>query len=386
MKHKPVYLDNNATTPLDPRVLEKMLPYLKDTFGNPSSGDHIYGWLAEEAVEEARAEIASLIGAQPGDIFFTSSATESINLALRGVFYSDSNSKKHIITATTEHKAVLDTLKSLERDGAHVTFLNVDNEGRIDLKLLLEAIREDTLMICLMYGNNETGLINPIHEIGLISKDAGTYFFCDATQAVGKIPIDLETSNIDLLVFAGHKIFGPKGAGALYIRSGGQLMNLSPQQTGGGQERKLRSGTLNVPAIVGLGEACRIAKSESENDRKRLLALRDFFEEQISSKYDVHIHCKIANRLSHVSNIMFKYTDGHNLMNKIRQRVACSRSSACTSAVIQASHVIKAMHYDYDDALSSFRFSLGRFTTEHDINIALETLFLALEKLKNERN
>ncbi|SIR21420.1 IscS subfamily cysteine desulfurase [Pontibacter lucknowensis] len=377
----PIYLDNNATTPLDPRVLEAMMPYFTGKFGNAASRNHAFGWHAEEAVDYAREQIASLINCSPKEIIFTSGATESDNLAIKGVFEMYASKGNHIITATTEHKAVLDTCKHIEKIGGKVTYLPVNAEGLIDLKQLEEAITDKTILISIMYGNNEVGVIQPIREISAIAKKHGVLFFTDATQAVGKIPVDVEADGIDLMAFSGHKMYGPKGVGALYVRRKNPRVKVTAQMDGGGHERGMRSGTLNVPGIVGLGKACEIAKQDMEKDTARLSAMRDRLEKELLTIEESYVNGSREHRLPHVTNISFKYVEGEGLMMGVKD-IAVSSGSACTSASLEPSYVLKALGLSDDLAHSSLRFGLSRFTTDEEVDYAIDHVKEAVAKLR----
>ncbi|MDX5418367.1 MAG: IscS subfamily cysteine desulfurase [Hymenobacteraceae bacterium] len=377
----PIYLDNNATTPLDPRVLDAMLPYMTKMFGNAASRNHAFGWQAEEAVDYAREQIASLINCSPKEIIFTSGATESDNLAIKGVFEMYASKGNHIITVTTEHKAVLDTCKHIEKIGGKVTYLPVNSEGLIDLKQLEEAITDKTILISVMYANNEVGVIQPIREISAIAKKHGILFFTDATQAVGKIPVDVEADGIDLMAFSAHKMYGPKGVGALYVRRKNPRVKVTAQMDGGGHERGMRSGTLNVPGIVGLGKAAEIAKQDMEEDTKRISAMRDRLEKELLTIEESYVNGSVEHRLPHVSNISFKYVEGEGLMMGVKD-LAVSSGSACTSASLEPSYVLKALGLSDDLAHSSLRFGLSRFTTDEEIDFAIDHVKEAVNKLR----
>ena len=374
----PVYLDNNATTPVDPRVLETMLPFFSMHFGNAASHTHAFGWEAEEAVKVAREQVAKLINAEPEEIVFTSGATESDNLALKGIFESYSAKGNHIITVKTEHKAVLDSCKHLEKKGAEVTYLDVQKDGLIDLNELENRIKPGTILIAVMYANNETGVIQPIKEISAIAKKNGILFFSDATQAVGKIPVDVIKDSIDLMSFSAHKMYGPKGIGALYIRRKNPRVRLSSQIDGGGHERGMRSGTLNVPAIVGFGKACELCRLEMQNDFEKTSKLRNNLEKNLMKIKDVQINGNIEHRLPNVSNMSFKNVNSASVMAKLSKKIALSSGSACTSASQSPSFVLKAMGLSDEMALSSLRFGLGRFTTEEEIDFTMEELIKLL--------
>ncbi|PTX18784.1 cysteine desulfurase IscS [Pontibacter mucosus] len=378
----PIYLDNNATTPLDPRVLDAMMPYMTNMFGNAASRNHPFGWQAEEAVDYAREQIASLINCSPKEIIFTSGATESDNLAIKGVFEMYASKGNHIITVTTEHKAVLDTCKHIEKLGGKVTYLKVDDKGLIDLKELEEAITDKTILISVMYANNEIGVIQPIREISAIAKKRGILFFTDATQAVGKIPVDVEADGIDLMAFSGHKMYGPKGVGALYVRRKNPRVKVTAQMDGGGHERGMRSGTLNVPGIVGLGKAAEVARQDMEADTKRIAAMRDRLERELLTIEESYVNGSTEHRLPHVSNISFKYVEGEGLMMGVKD-IAVSSGSACTSASLEPSYVLKALGLSDDLAHSSLRFGLSRFTTEEEIDFAIDHVKQAVAKLRD---
>jgi cysteine desulfurase len=370
---KPIYLDYNSTTPCDVEVVQAMLPFFNEQFGNASSKTHAYGWEAEEAVENARQEIASLIGAHSQEIIFTSGATESINLAIRGVLEA-TVSAKHIITVATEHKAVLDVCRFMESKGVEFTILAVDKEGQIDLQQLEDAITPDTKLIAAMFANNETGVILPVEEIGNIANKNGVPFLCDATQAVGKIHVDVKANQIDLMAFSSHKIYGPKGVGVLYIRKGDPKIDLVPLQFGGGHERKLRSGTLNVPGIVGMGKAAALCKSRMTQDALMLKSLQQYFVDGIGQINGVRLNLSIENILPNVVNICVGINGGDRLLNMISKYVAASSGSACSSALVEPSHVLKAMGISDDDALASIRFSFGRYTTREELDIVLDAI------------
>lgn len=367
-----IYLDNNATTPCDPRVVEAMIPYFFEHPGNAASRNHPFGWEAEEAVSNARNQIAALLNCDEKEIIFTSGATESNNLAIKGVYEMYSRKGNHIITATTEHKAILDTCKVLEKHGAEVTYLEVDEKGRINLEELEAAIKPTTVLVTIMYANNETGVIAPVKEIGAICAKHGVLFHTDATQAVGKIPVDVEADGIHLLSFTAHKMYGPKGVGALYVRRKNPRVKVTAQMDGGGHERGMRSGTLNVPGIVGMGKAAEIARLEMESDTARIKALRDKLEAELLKLEESVINGDTEHRMPHVTNISFKHVEGEGLMMTFNTQIAVSSGSACTSASLEPSYVLKALGLGDDLAHSSIRFSLGRFTTEEDVNDAVE--------------
>ncbi|MFN4246210.1 MAG: IscS subfamily cysteine desulfurase [Flavipsychrobacter sp.] len=378
----PIYLDNNATTPMDPRVLEAMLPYFVEKFGNAASRNHSFGWVAEEAVDYAREQVAKLINADPKEIIFTSGATESDNLALKGVFEMYASKGNHIITATTEHKAVLDTCKHIEKMGGQVTYLEVNPEGLIDLKELENSITDKTILIAIMYGNNEIGVIQPVREISAIARKHGVLFFTDATQAVGKIPVDVQADGIDLMAFSGHKMYGPKGVGALYVRRKNPRVKVTAQMDGGGHERGMRSGTMNVPGIVGLGKACEICMNEMEAEAKRLSVMRDRLENGLMELEEAYVNGSKEHRLPHVSNISFKYVEGEGLMMGFNKNIALSSGSACTSASLEPSYVLKALGLGDDLAHSSLRFGLGRFTTDEQIDYTINAIKDTVLKLR----
>ncbi|HNR08901.1 MAG TPA: IscS subfamily cysteine desulfurase [Saprospiraceae bacterium] len=372
---KRVYLDNNATTPCDPRVVEAMLPYFTEKFGNAASRSHPYGWEAEEAVDYAREQIATLIHADPKEIIFTSGATESDNLALKGVFDMYRKKGNHIITATTEHKAVLDTCKHLAEQGAEITYLKVNDKGLIDLAELEAAIKPTTILVSIMWANNETGVIQPVKEIGEICAKKGILFMSDATQAVGKIDVNPREMGIHLMAFTAHKMYGPKGVGALYVSRKNPRVKVTAQMDGGGHERGMRSGTLNVTGIVGFGKAAELARKEMDQDMARISKLRDRLETTLKNKLEeVYINGDPAHRMPHVTNMSFKHVEGEGLMMTFNQRMALSSGSACTSASLEPSYVLVALGLGDDLAHSSLRFSLGRFTTDEDIDIAIQSI------------
>lgn len=379
----PVYLDNNATTPCDPRVVEAMLPYFTETFGNAASRTHPFGWAAEEAVDYAREQVARLIGADPKEIIFTSGATEADNLAIKGVFEMYAAKGNHIITAEIEHKAVLDTCKHLEKQGAEVTYLKVNHEGLVDLKELEAAITPKTILVAIMYANNEIGVINPIREISDIARRHGVLLMTDATQATGKVPVNVDKDGIDLLTFSAHKMYGPKGVGALYVRRKSPRVKVTAQMDGGGHERGMRSGTLNVPGIVGFGKACELCMEEMEAEGKRLALLRDKLEKALLQLEETYVNGPTKNRLPHVTNISFKYVEGEGLMMGFNRNIALSSGSACTSASMEPSYVLKALGLGDDLAHSSLRFGLGRFTTEEQIDYTIEAVSGTVNKLRD---
>lgn len=369
MKDKTSYLDYNATTPIDPRVLEAMLPFLQDNFANPSSTHHL-GQSINENVKKAREQIANFINAESNELIFTSGATEAINIAIKGVAESYSNKGKHIIIVSTEHKAVLDTCKDLERKGFEVTYLSILQNGLIDLAELQKAIRPDTILVSVMYINNETGVIQPIKETSKIVHDFGALFMTDSTQAAGKIEIDVDDLGIDLLCFSGHKMYAPKGIGALYVRN---KTKLSPQIHGGGHEQGLRSGTLNVPGIIALAKACEIASEEMDLNQKYISALRDKLESELLKFPNTSLNGDLENRIYNTTNICFKGQDANVLIGRMKV-IAVSNGSACSSAVVEPSHVLKAMGLNDDDAFASLRFSLGKYNTNKDIETVVNKI------------
>jgi cysteine desulfurase len=378
----PIYMDYHATTPVDPRVLDAMLPYFCEKFGNAASRNHEYGWKAEEAVENGRGQIARLIGAHPKDIIFTSGATESDNLAIKGVAEAYREKGNHVITQATEHKAVLDTCKHLEKQGFETTYLPVDRDGFISLDALRAAITPRTILISIMYANNEIGTIQPVEEIGKIAKDRGIFFHVDAVQAVGKIPVDVEKDGIDLLSITAHKMYGPKGVGALYVRRKNPVVKLASMIDGGGHERGMRSGTLNVPGIVGLGKACEICQQEMQTEFERVGRLRDRLKDALTSCLeDTSINGSLSHRLPNNLNISFSHVEGESLMMGIND-VAVSSGSACNSAAIQASYVLKALGLDDDLAHSSIRFGLGRFNTEEEVDYVADRVVDTVHRLR----
>jgi cysteine desulfurase len=378
----PVYLDNHATTPVDPRVLDTMLPYFREVFGNSASRNHEFGWKAEEAVENARAQVAKLINASPKEIIFTSGATESDGLAIRGIAEMYREKGNHIITQVTEHKAVLDTCKRLEKEGYEVTYLPVQKDGRIRLDDLRRAITPKTILISIMYANNEIAVVQPINEIGKIAKEKGIFFHTDAVQAVGKIPVDVQKDGIDLLSISAHKIYGPKGVGALYVRRRNPRVQLVAQIDGGGHERGMRSGTLNVPGIVGLGKACELCMNEMAEESVRLKALRDRLTKAIMSQLDeTFINGSMEHRLPHSVNISFAYVEGESMLMGIND-VAVSSGSACTSATLEPSYVLKALGVGEDLAHTSIRFGIGRFNTEEEVDYVVNRVVETVTRLR----
>ena len=379
---KPIYFDNHATTPVDPRVLEAMIPYFTENFGNAASRNHAYGWVAEDAVEKGRKQIASLIGATSKEIVFTSGATESNNLAIKGVAEMYAEKGNHIITAATEHKAVLDTCKHLEKKGCRITYLPLKGDGLVDLDMLRDAITDKTILISIMYANNEIGVIQPVKEIGKIAKERGVLFHSDAVQACGKIPVNVIEDGIDLLSITGHKLYGPKGVGALYVRRRNPRVQLTAQMDGGGHERGMRSGTLNVPGIVGLGAACEIAQREMPEESARLRALRDKLRATLEANLEeVYINGTMEHRLPNNLNMSFAYVEGESLLMGIND-IAVSSGSACTSATLEPSYVLKALGLGDDLAHTSIRFGLGRFNTEAEVDYVAQKMIDVVNKLR----
>jgi cysteine desulfurase len=366
---------------MDPRVLEAMIPYFTQKFGNAASRNHSFGWVAEEAVDYAREQVAKLIGASEKEIIFTSGATEGDNLAIKGVFEMYKDKGNHIITAVTEHKAVLDTCKHLEKLGARITYLPVKEDGLIDLGELEAAMTPETILVSIMYGNNEIGVIQPVREISAIAHKHGALFMTDATQAVGKIPVDVNADGIDLLACSAHKIYGPKGVGALYVRRKGPRVKVTAQMDGGGHERGMRSGTLNVPGIVGFGKACELCQQEMDSEAKRLSAMRDRLQASLLELEESYVNGNQQHRLPHVANISFKYVEGEGLMMAMKD-LAVSSGSACTSASLEPSYVLKSLGLSDDLAHSSIRFGLGRFTTDEDIDYAIKVTKNAVNHLR----
>ena len=378
----PIYLDHNATTPCDPRVVEAMVPYFTNAFGNAASRNHPFGWQAEEAVDYAREQVAKLIGADPKEIIFTSGATEGDNLAIKGVYEMYASKGNHIITCNIEHKAVLDTCRNLEKEGAEITYLDVKPNGLIDLAALEAAIKPTTILIAIMYANNEIGTVMPMREISAIARKHGVLVFTDGVQAVGKIPVDVNKDGIDLMAFTAHKMYGPKGVGALYVRRKNPRVKVTAQIDGGGHERGMRSGTLNVPGIVGFGKACEICLQEMESDAKRNSQLRDKLENALLKVEESYLNGDKESRLPHVTNISFKYVEGEGLMMGFNKNIALSSGSACTSASLEPSYVLKALGLGDDLAHSSLRFGLGRFTTEEQIDYTIEHVTNTVNKLR----
>ena len=378
----PIYMDNHATTPVDPRVVDAMLPYFTERFGNAASRNHSFGWAGEEAVENARAQVASLIGATPKEIIFTSGATESDNLMIKGIAEMYREKGNHIITQAIEHKAVLDTCKRLEKYGYEVTYLSVGKDGRVDPEDVRKAITPKTILITVMYANNEIGIINPIAEIGKIAKEHGIFFAVDGVQAVGKIPVDVQKDNIDLLAITGHKIYGPKGVGALYVRRRNPRVQLSAIADGGGHERGMRSGTLNVPGIVGLGKACEICQQEMAQESVRMRGLRDRLKAGLEAKLDeVFVNGSMEHRLPNNLNMSFAYVEGESLLMGIND-IAVSSGSACTSATLEPSYVLKALGVGEDLAHTSIRFGLGRFNTQEEVDYVIDKMVQVVTKLR----
>ena len=382
MLNFPIYLDHNATTPCDPRVVDAMIPYFTNNFGNAASRNHPFGWAAEEAVDYAREQVAKLIGADPKEIIFTSGATEGDNLAIKGVFEMYASKGNHIITCNIEHKAVLDTCKHIEKEGGEVTYLKVKDNGLVDLAELEAAIKPTTVLIAIMYANNEIGTINPMKEISAIAKKHGVLVFSDAVQAVGKIPVDVNKDGIDLMAFTAHKMYGPKGVGALYVRRKNPRVKVTAQMDGGGHERGMRSGTLNVPGIVGFGKACEICMNEMEEETKKVSKLRDKLQTELMKVEESYLNGDKDHKLPHVTNISFKYVEGEGLLMGFNKNIALSSGSACTSASLEPSYVLKALGLGDDLAHSSLRFGLGRFTTEEQIDYTVEQVTNTVNKLR----
>jgi cysteine desulfurase len=377
----PIYFDYNATTPCDSQVVEAMFPFFSQHFGNASSKAHAHGWYAEDAVAQSREQVASLIGADAKEIIFTSGATESINLAIQGLAQKHVSRGKHIITVATEHKAVLDVCAYLEEQGYNITYLPVDGMGMIVLDQLEGSIRKDTMLIAAMYANNETGVIHPVTAIGRLAQQYAIPFFCDATQAVGKVSVDVDTDCIDMMAFSAHKMYGPKGVGALFIRKKNPLLEIPPLFYGGAHERKLRSGTLNVPGIVGMGKAAALCQTMMTSDAKRLQELRDMFWKEIGAIEGVEWNGQKDQSLTHVANICFNMQGGDKLIKMLAKHVSVSSGAACSSATVEPSHVLKAMGLSDAKAHSSIRFSFGRFTTLQEITIAIEEIKKAVSRL-----
>ena len=384
MERDPIYMDNQATTPVDPRVIEAMVPFLGEIYGNAASRNHAFGWAAEEAVDRGRSQIADLVGARPKEIIFTSGATESDNLAIKGVaeFYADKGN--HIITAVTEHKAVLDTCQALEReDLAEVTYLPVDQYGRVDVDDVKKAIRDNTILISLMYANNEIGTLHPIREIGKLAKERGILFHCDATQGVGKIPVNVDEDGIDLMSMSAHKMYGPKGCGALYVRSRGPRVRLRAQMHGGGHERGMRSGTLNVAGIVGFGKACELCGQELEAEAGRLMSLRQRLYTGLTENLEeVYLNGHPTERIPGNLNLSFSYVEGESFLMGLNREIALSSGSACTSATLEPSYVLKALGVGEELAHTSIRFGLGRFNTEEDVDYVVRRVSEVVVRLR----
>ena len=384
MSNRLIYLDNNATTPTDPRVVDAMLPFFYEKPGNAASRNHPFGWVAEEAVDYARDQVASLINVDSKEIIFTSGATESDNLALKGVFEMYKKKGNHIITLKTEHKAVLDSCDKIEKMGGEVTYLDVDDEGLVNLEALEAAIKSNTILVSIMWANNETGVIQPMKEIGAICEKHGVLFMSDATQAVGKIPVDPKEVGVHLMAFTSHKMYGPKGVGALFVNRKKPRVKVTAQLDGGGHERGMRSGTLNVPAIVGFGKAAELAQKEMEEEAKRLSALRDKLENGLNDILEeVYVNGSVEHRMPHVTNISFKHVEGEGLMMTFNQNIAVSSGSACTSASLEPSYVLIALGLGDDLAHSSIRFSLGRFTTEEDVDYAIDAVSKGVNHMRD---
>jgi cysteine desulfurase len=379
--HFPIYMDYSATTPIDPRVADKMIPYLREQFGNPASRSHMYGWTAEKAVEEAREQVAALVNADPREIIWTSGATESNNLAIKGAAHFYKTKGKHIITVKTEHKAVLDTVRELEREGFEATYLQPQDNGLITVQQLAEAIRPDTILVSVMLVNNEIGVIQPIDEIGELCRSKGIIFHSDAAQATGKVKIDLEKTKVDLMSFSAHKTYGPKGIGALYVRRKPRV-RIEAQMHGGGHERGLRSGTLATHQIVGMGEAFHIAKVEMDEELVRIKALRDRLANGLHEMEEVYINGDMAHRVPHNLNVSFNYVEGESLIMAIKD-IAVSSGSACTSASLEPSYVLRALGRSDELAHSSIRFTIGRFTTEEDIDFTIKLIKEKVAKLRD---
>ena len=380
MQSRPIYMDYSATTPVDPRVVDKMVPFLHEQFGNPASRSHSYGWAAEQAVEEARAHVAALLGADPREIVWTSGATEGNNLAIKGAAHFYQGKGKHLVTVKTEHKAVLDTCRDLERQGFDVTYLDVREDGLLDLDAVQQALRADTILVSVMLANNETGVIQPVAEIGALCRARGIVFHCDAVQAAGKIPVDVNALNVDLLTVTAHKVYGPKGIGALYVRRKPRV-RIEAQMHGGGHERGMRSGTLPTHQIVGMGEAFRLAKEEMEEESRRVGALRDRLLAGLSTLDEVYVNGDLTRRIPHNLNVSFNFVEGESLIMGIKG-VAVSSGSACTSASLEPSYVLRALGRSDGFAHSSIRFTLGRFTTEAEVDSVIAQVRDTVGKLR----
>ncbi|MCY1253114.1 Cysteine desulfurase IscS [compost metagenome] len=379
--HFPIYMDYSATTPVDPRVADKMIPYLREQFGNPASRSHAYGWAAERAVEEAREQVAALVGADPREIVWTSGATESNNLAIKGAANFYSGKGKHLITLKTEHKAVLDTTRELERQGFEVTYLDVKENGLLDMEVFKQALRPDTILVSVMLVNNEIGVIQDVEQIGEICREKGIIFHCDAAQATGKVAIDLNKLKCDLMSFSAHKTYGPKGIGALYVRRKPRV-RIEAQMHGGGHERGMRSGTLAPHQIVGMGEAFRIAREEMATENERIRMLRDRLWNGLSDMEEVYLNGDLEHRVPHNLNVSFNFVEGESLIMAIKD-VAVSSGSACTSASLEPSYVLRALGRNDELAHSSIRFTVGRFTTEQEIDYTIELLKSKIGKLRD---
>ncbi|HDR9501438.1 IscS subfamily cysteine desulfurase [Burkholderia cepacia] len=380
MQSRPIYMDYSATTPVDPRVVDKMVPFLHEQFGNPASRSHSYGWDAEQAVEEARAHVAALLGADPREIVWTSGATEGNNLAIKGAAHFYQGKGRHLVTVKTEHKAVLDTCRELERQGFDVTYLDVREGGLLDLDTVRQALRADTILVSVMLANNETGVIQPVTEIGALCRARGIVFHCDAVQAAGKIPVDVNALNVDLLTVTAHKVYGPKGIGALYVRRKPRV-RIEAQMHGGGHERGMRSGTLPTHQIVGMGEAFRLAKEEMAEESRRVGALRDRLLAGLSTLDEVYVNGDLARRIPHNLNVSFNFVEGESLIMGIKG-VAVSSGSACTSASLEPSYVLRALGRSDELAHSSIRFTLGRFTTEAEVDSVIAQVRDTVGKLR----
>lgn len=378
----PIYLDHNATTPCDPRVVEAMLPYFTEHFGNAASRNHAFGWQAEEAVKLSREQVAKLVGAEPGEIVFTSGATEADNLALKGVYEMYAGKGNHIITCNVEHRAVLDPCKHLEKQGAEVTYLAVGPDGLINVDELEAAFKSTTILVAIMYANNEIGTVMPIKQISEVAKRKGVLVFTDATQAVGKISVDVNNDGVDLMAFNAHKIYGPKGIGALYVRRKNPRVKLAAQMDGGGHEKGMRSGTLNVPGIVGFGKACEVCMNEMMNDAKKMSVLRNKLEDALLGVEEVSVNGSKEHRLPHVTNLAFKGAEAENVMLTLSKDLAVSSGSACMSASLEPSYVLKSLGLSDELARSSLRFSLGRYTTEEEIDYTIKVVSNSVNKLR----
>jgi cysteine desulfurase len=380
MLHLPIYLDYSATTPVDPRVVDRMVPYLREKFGNPASRSHAYGWEAEEAVENAREQVATLVGADPKEIVWTSGATESINLALKGAAHFYKERGRHLVTVKTEHKATLDTMRELEREGFEVTYLDVDSDGMLDLAAFEQALRPDTILASVMFVNNEIGVIQDIPALGEMLRARGVLFHVDSAQATGKLPIDLGTLKVDLMSFSAHKTYGPKGVGALYIRRKPRV-RIEAQMHGGGHERGFRSGTLPTHQIVGMGEAFRIAGEDMASENERVRMLRDRLMRGLTEMEEVHLNGHLERRVPHNLNMSFNYVEGESLLMAIKD-IAVSSGSACTSASLEPSYVLRALGRSDELAHSSIRFTIGRFTTEEEVDFAVQLIKGKVAKLR----